>query len=400
MSSPNAHKVQYRRLGKTGLRVSVPIVGAMSFGNTDWADWVVPEEPAIEILQAAYDLGINTIDTANIYSNGESECIIGKWIKQIGGFPTTYTPKNNIPRERVIIATKCWGLVAKEPGVWALFHPEMAHERDYVNQSGLSRAAIFNAVEASLARLQTTYIDLFQIHRFDPHTPPEETMKALHDLVESGKVRYIGASSMRVWQFALLNEVADKHGWTKFVSMQNEYSLLYREEEREMNAYCNFHGIGLIPWAPLSAGTLARPLNVAETKRQELTKGSPFAKIVTEVDKEIVKRVEELAKKKGVKMGQIALSWAASKVSSPIVGISSLQRLQESVISDEITLTHEELKYLEELYEPKPAVALQNAPAVNQSSLKPQDLKTNQDVPRWLTPAPVSNLSYMLAPIT
>ncbi|KAG6806377.1 hypothetical protein H0H92_011560 [Tricholoma furcatifolium] len=230
----------------------------------------------------------------------------------------------------------------------------MADERDYVNQSGLSRAAIFNAVEASLARLQTDYIDLFQIHRFDPSTPPEETMKALHDLVESGKVRYIGASSMRAWQFALLNEVADKHNWTKFVSMQNEYSLLYREEEREMNAYCNFHGIGLIPWAPLSGGSLARPLSAVETRREEQTKGTPFGKTVTEVDKEIIKRVEEVAGKKGVKMGQLALAWVASKVASPIVGINSLERLQESVISDQITLTAEEEKYLEELYQPKP----------------------------------------------
>ena len=200
----------------------------------------------------------------------------------------------------------------------------MRQRREYANWMGLSRAAIFNAAENSLARLNTSYIDLYQIHRFDPDTPPEETMKALHDLVEAGKVRYIGASSMRAWQFALLNEVAERHGWTKFVSMQSEYSLLYREDvsclvlrtsrlrnahaiawqEREMIAYCKYHGIGLIPWSPLSGGALARPLNAEETPRWKSFNASGV-NTQHEIDAEIIKRVEEVAKKRGWTMAQV-----------------------------------------------------------------------------------------------
>ncbi|KAG1745677.1 NADP-dependent oxidoreductase domain-containing protein [Suillus lakei] len=332
--------VQYRSLGKTGLKVSVPILGAMSFGTSKWAPWVLNEEPSIEIMKAAWDLGINTIDTANIYSNGESERLIAKFIK-----------KYNIPRAQIIIATKCNGLVANDPSAPASFGPGPNQLREYVNQSGLSRAAIFNAVDASLARLETPYIDLLQIHRFDASVTPEETMKALHDLVQSGKVRYIGASSMRCWQFAMLNDVAARNGWTKFVSMQDEYSLLYREEEREMLAYCNHNGIGVIPWAPLAAGVLARPVGT-ETTRLNSTKGHAFERKVTDGDATIINRVEELSKKKNCKMSQIALAWVASKVSSPIVGISSLQRLGESIVQG-VELTPEEMTYLEEPYEPK-----------------------------------------------
>ncbi|KAG1890484.1 NADP-dependent oxidoreductase domain-containing protein [Suillus fuscotomentosus] len=339
-------KAQYRSLGKSGLKVSVPILGAMSFGTSKWAilnflqPWVLDEEPSIEILKAAWDLGINTIDTANIYSNGESERVIAKFIK-----------KYNIPRPQIIIATKCNGLVVNDPSIHGFARPGLVELPEYVNQSGLSRAAIFNAVDASLARLDTPYIDLLQIHRFDPSVTPQETMKALHDLVQSGKVRYIGASSMRCWQFAMLNDVAARNGWTTFVSMQDEYSLLYREEEREMLAYCKFNGIGVIPWAPLSAGLLARPVGT-ETTRLNSIKGTAWEKKVSSADATIINRVEELSKKKNYKMSQIALAWVASKVSSPIVGISSVQRLQESIIEG-IELTPEEIKYLEEPYEPK-----------------------------------------------
>lgn len=312
----------------------------MSFGTSKWAPWVLDEEPSIEIMKAAWDLGINTIDTANIYSNGESERLVAKFIK-----------KYNIPRSQIIIATKCNGLVAHDLSVQPFFVPGLANLPEYVNQSGLSRAAIFNAVDASLTRLETPYIDLLQIHRFDPSVTPEETMKALHDLVQSGKVRYIGASSMRCWQFAMLNDVAARNGWTTFISMQDEYSLLYREEEREMLAYCKHNGIGVIPWAPLSAGLLARPAGI-ETARLNSIKGTPFEKKVSSADTAIIKRVEELAKKKNSKMSQIALAWVASKVSSPIVGINSVQRLQESIIEG-IELTPEEIQYLEEPYEPK-----------------------------------------------
>jgi len=334
-------QVEYRQLGKSGLKVSVPILGAMSFGSDKWAPWVINENDAIPLLKAAWDRGVTTIDTANVYSNGESERIVGRFIKQY-----------NIPRDKLIIATKCFGLVASEPGIRSSITPGLDKLKEYVNQSGLSRAAIFNAVNASLERLQTSYIDLLQIHRFDSKTPVEETMKALHDLVESGKVRYIGASSMRCWQFAMLNEVAEKKGWTKFVSMQDEYSLLYREEEREMHQYCNYNGIGIIPWAPLAAGDLARPLGTSTT-RKDISKGSPFENKLKASDELIIKRVEELSQKKGCTMGQIALAWVQTKVSSPIVGCSSVKRLDEAIVKG-VALTPEEIQYLEEPYEPRP----------------------------------------------
>ncbi|KAK7452139.1 hypothetical protein VKT23_012244 [Stygiomarasmius scandens] len=328
-------QVQYVRLGKSGLRVSVPIFGAMSIGSPKWM--VIEENKALEVLKAAWDRGINSFDTANVYSNGESERILAKFIEI-----------NKIPRNEILILTKCNALVHKDLSIYTPTRPELQNTREYVNQAGLSRAAIFNAVEASLARLNTTYIDLLQIHRFDTRVEPEETMKALHDLVQSGKVRYIGASSMRTWQFALLNEVAGKNGWTKFVSMQNEYSLLYREEEREMNAYCNYHGIGIIPWAPVARGFLARPLEGEGTIRSETMSPSP-----TESDKVIIKRVQEIAEKKGKTMAQVASAWVNAKVTSPIIGLSSEERVDEAVGINGITLTEEETKYLEEPYEPK-----------------------------------------------
>ncbi len=242
----------------------------------------------------------------------------------------------NIPREKVLILTKCFGLVGENPRTKNQSINHLADTRDYVNKSGLSRTAIFRAVDASLERLQTPYIDLLQIHRFDFNTPLEETMKALHDLVESGKVRYIGASSMRAWQFAELQNTAEKHNWTKFVSMQNEYSLLYREEvslscscheanllksipqEREMIPYCNAHGIGLIPWGPLQAGTLARPLG------QQTVRSESSDRKFSDADETIIKRVEEIAQKRGCTMAQVALAWIDGKVASPIVGFSSV----------------------------------------------------------------------------
>ena len=223
MSQGNEERpqVEYRRLGKSGLRVSVPIVGAMSFGSSKWLPWVIDEDKALELLKAAWDRGVTTIDTANMYSNGESARVIGRFIK-----------KYNIPRHRILILTKCYFVTHDNIGERTFGRTELLDQRDYVNQAGLSRAAIFNQVNASLERLDTPYIDLLQIHRFDPETPIKETMQALHDLVISGKVRYIGASSMRAWQFAEMNAVAEKYGYTQFVSMQSEYSLLYREDVR------------------------------------------------------------------------------------------------------------------------------------------------------------------------
>jgi len=336
--------VQYVRLGKSGLRVSVPIVGCMSFGSHEWSDWVLDEDKALPLLKAAWDRGVTTLDTANVYSNGESEKIIAKFIK-----------KYNIPRSKLVILTKCFFLCADgQPGLFTGRHPDLPNTRDYVNQSGLSRQAIFNQVEDSLRRLETDYIDLLQIHRYDPNTTPEETMCALNDLVRSGKVRYIGASSMYAWQFSEYNHVAEKNGWTQFISMQNHYHLLYREEEREMIPYCNYKGIGLIPWAPLAEGHLARPLDLAQQDKEKTSrdKTAVFKRSLTDSDKITIQRVEELAKKKGVKMAQIAIAWIQTKVTSPIIGMSSPSRLEDAIPVG-IELSPEEIKYLEEPYGPK-----------------------------------------------
>lgn len=340
LSDMAAHipKAEYRQLGKSGLRVSVPILGAMSIGDKRWQQWVTEEDEALPLLKAAYDRGLNTWDTANVYSNGASEDIIGKAIKQY-----------NIPRHKLVVCTKLCGTVREgnSPEVMAL--KDIDNTVDYVNQRGLSRQGIIAAVSASLARLDTTYIDLLQIHRFDKTVPVEETMKALHDLVESGKVRYIGASSMWAYQFATMQFVAEKNGWTKFVSMQNFYNLLYREEEREMNKFCLETGVGLIPWGPLSQGQLARPYHVnGSTVRSS---GKPS---LPEADVAIISRVEELAQKKGWKMGSVALAWLNHKgISSPICGFSSVARLDEALEVRGKELTPEEIKYLEEPYIPK-----------------------------------------------
>ncbi|KAJ7138816.1 Aldo/keto reductase [Mycena filopes] len=333
MASPSP---TYTRLGDTGLHVSVPIVGCMGLGYSKLLSWFVDEEPAIEVLKAAWDHGLTTFDTANIYSNGESERIIGKFLK-----------KYNIPRHKVIIASKVHHLVVEhDTTILGFQHPELRETRDYVNQSGLSRAAIFNAVDASLARLDTPYIDLLQIHRFDPRTPVKETMRALHDLVQSGKVRYIGASSMRTWRFAEMNHVAEMNGWTQFVSMQGEYSLLQREEEREMIPYCKAHGIGLIPYAALGGGALTRPVG-EESDRTKASAERGFKTKFSDADKAIINRVQELAEKRGCTMTQIALAWVKRKVNSPIIGITSVARVEQSAEKG-VELSDEEAKYLEE----------------------------------------------------
>jgi len=340
-------KVSYAQLGKSGLRVSVPILGAMSFGHKDWQPWVIDNADEVDkLLKGAYDRGLNTWDTANVYSNGISEKMIGATIK-----------KHNLPRHKLVLLSKCFGTVGEEPGIVHMKYPnEIKRSKDYVNQGGLSRAAIFNAVDASLERLGTTYLDLLQIHRFDTTVPVEETMKALHDLVQAGKVRYIGASSMWAYQFAKMQHAAEVHGWTKFVSMQNHYSLCYREEEREMNPYCLETGVGLIPWAPLYRGLLARPLGSDSTAREESMKGNPMFTGLGDEDSEIIKRVQELASKHGWKMSQVALAWIIQRGTTPIVGFSNLARLDEAVAVKGKTLTDEEMKYLEEPYKPKAIV--------------------------------------------
>jgi len=337
-------KAEYRRLGKSGLKVSVPILGAMSIGSSKWQPWVIEEEESLPLLKAAYDRGLTTWDTANVYSNGVSEEIIGKAIK-----------KYDLPRHKLVILTKCYGYTGEDPGLRTIqYGKELPQLRDYTNQGGLSRQAIFNAVNASLKRLDTDYIDLLQIHRFDPNTPLEETMEALHDLVKSGKVHYIGASSMWAVQFAQMQFVAERNGWTKFISMQNHYNLLYREEEREMNRFCNDTGVGLIPWAPLCRGHLARPSSAfgSTTRSEGEEKANALQTGRQNNDKQIIERVEELAKKHDWKMSHVALAWINKRVSSPIIGFSSVARMDEALDCRGKELTEEEEKYLEELYVP------------------------------------------------
>lgn len=330
-------KATYRQLGKWGLRVSNPILGAMSIGDKRWQNWVLDEDEGLPLLKAAYDRGINTWDTANVYSNGESEVVIAKAIEKYG-----------LQRHKLVILTKCCGTVREGNDPETLALKDVDKTVDYVNQRGLSRQGIFNAVDASLKRLRMDYIDLLQIHRYDATVPVEETMKALHDLVESGKVRYIGASSMRAVQFQHMQYIAEKNGWTKFVSMQGRYSLLYREEEREMNFYCYSTGVGLIPWGPLSQGALARP--AAQTGQTARSEGKPLA---DEADLTIINRVEELAQKKGWPMAHVALAWINQRIASPIIGFSSVKRIDEAVQANGKVLSEEEERYLEEPYVPK-----------------------------------------------
>ena len=347
-ASLEASKVEYRQLGKSGLKVSVPIFGCMSFGDSKAMDWVVDEEDALPLLKAAYDRGINTWDTANVYSQGASEIIVGKALK-----------KYSIPREKVVIATKCFWAPGEQPDVRHIMHKDaLEKSKDYVNNFHLSRTAIFNQVNASLRRLDVEYIDLLQIHRFDSSTPLEETMRALHDLVQQGKVRYIGASSMYATQFARMQFVAEKNGWTTFISMQNHYNLLYREEEREMIRFCNDTGVGIIPWAPLCRGHLARPPSeFGSTTRSKAEKeNQPGTHGTSELDQQTIKRVQEIAEKhgEGWKMSHVALAWINKRVTSPIIGFSSVARIEEAIGARGKVLTDEEEKYLEELYQPKP----------------------------------------------
>ncbi|KAL9027702.1 MAG: hypothetical protein Q9196_003817 [Gyalolechia fulgens] len=335
----NLPQAEYKQLGKSGLRVSVPILGAMSIGDKRWMPWVIEEDQALPLLKAAYDRGLNTWDTANVYSNGASEEIIGKAIK-----------KYNIPRHKLVLLTKCCGTVREGNDPETLALKDIDQTVDYVNQRGLSRQGIFAAVEASLRRLATPYIDLLQIHRFDKTVPVEETMEALHDLVKSGKVRYIGASSMWTYQFATMQFTAERRGWTKFVSMQNYYNLLYREEEREMNQFCNQTGVGLIPWSPLSQGALARPASAHGSTTRSLGKS------MAETDAQIVSRVEELAKKHDWKMSHVALAWVNKRIASPIIGFSSSERISEALEVRGKELSEEEERYLEEPYQPKPVM--------------------------------------------
>ncbi|KAI0033128.1 NADP-dependent oxidoreductase domain-containing protein, partial [Vararia minispora EC-137] len=330
------------RLGKSGLKVSRIILGCMSYGSPEAMPWCLGEKEGIEHIKFAYENGIQTFDTANFYSNGESEKILGKAIKELG-----------LPRDEIVIMTKVWATVARthnEPSYFGRADPD---KYGYVNQHGLSRKHIFESVKHSLERLQLDYIDVLHCHRVDPHTPIEETMQALHDVVQAGWVRYIGMSSCYAWQFHAMQNYAINSKLTPFISMQNHYNLLYREEEREMMPTLKYFGVGSIPWAPLATGNLARPFGNTTLRAGSDPWVSPY--LAQPGSEDIIRRVEEIAKKHSVTMAQVAVAWMFAKdaVSAPVVGSTSLEKLKDLIGALDVKLSEEEVKYLEEPYKPQ-----------------------------------------------
>ncbi|KAF8607839.1 Aldo/keto reductase [Ceratobasidium sp. AG-I] len=339
-------QMTYVRLGKSGLKVSRIILGLMSYGNTQWEKWVLEEAEGIAHIKAAYDAGIQTFDTANIYSNGESEIILGKAIKQL-----------NLPRDEIVVLTKVYGVVGRTPSE-KLFGGASADAAGYVNQHGLSRKHIFESVKHSLERLQLDYIDVLQCHRFDPDTPIGETMQALHDVVQAGYVRYIGMSSCYAYQFQAMQNYAINNKLTPFISMQNFHNLLYREEEREVIPTLKMFGIGMIPWSPLARGVLTRPVSGQSTLRSETDVWGKLLDKTRDANDEIIKRVEEISKARGISMAQVAVAWSLSKdeVTAPIIGTTSLKNLEDIIGAVHVKLTDEEIKRLEEPYLPQAIV--------------------------------------------
>ena len=330
--------MEYVNLGRTGLKVSRICLGCMTYGKAPGGEttgpgrhaWTLSEEESRPFLKQAFDAGINFFDTANVYSSGASEEVLGRWVKE------------TVRREQVVLATKVHGRMREEP-----------------NGQGLSRKEIVFELNESLRRLRTDYVDLYQIHRWDPETPIEETMEALHDAVKAGKVRYLGASSMFSWQFTKAQFVAERRGWTKFISMQNHYNLLYREEEREMVGACLDQGAGLIPWSPLARGRLTRPWGAQSTKRAETDKfGNTMYARTEEADEAMVDALEAVAKEKNQPMASVALAWLLSRpgVTSPIVGASKPGHIEDAVRALEVRLSAEEIKRLEEGYVPHPVL--------------------------------------------
>ncbi len=325
--------MDYVNLGKTGMKVSRICLGCMTYGSPATGElkggrhaWALNEEQSQPFLHQALEAGINFFDTANVYSSGDSEVVLGNFLK------------SHTRREAVVIATKVHGVMRDEP-----------------NGHGLSRKAIIYELEQSLKRLQTDYVDLYQIHRWDYETPIDETLEALHEVVKAGKVRYIGASSMYAWQFAKSLYLADLRNWTRFVSMQNHYNLLYREEEREMVGLCRAEGIGMLPWSPLARGRLARPWHSENTKRFETDQfGKSMYSRSEEDDRKVVERLGEIARKRGVPQAQVALAWLLSKpaVTAPIVGATKPHHLEDAVGAVSLRLNTDEIAALEELYSP------------------------------------------------
>ncbi|KAI9470764.1 MAG: NADP-dependent oxidoreductase domain-containing protein [Benjaminiella poitrasii] len=336
-------KMQYVRFGNTGMRVSRFALGCMSYGSSKWQAWVKDEEESLKLLGKAYEGGINFFDTADAYSNGESERVLGKAIKQF-----------NMDRVRIVVATKCFHSVNEDVAVNTLGYKNL-DDSQYANCYGLSRKHIFDAVDASLKRLDLDYIDLYQIHRFDHNTPIEETMEALNDLVRSGKVRYIGASSMATWEFQKANAIAERNGWSKFSSMQNLYNLIYREEEREMIPYCLDSGIACIHWSPLARGLLTGKNRKSIRLESDRSINAFFAKKEDANNEAIIDRVTTLAEKLGHSPAQIALAWMLTKecCTAPIIGVGTEENLYDVIGSLDVKLSEEDIKFLEEPYIPR-----------------------------------------------
>jgi aryl-alcohol dehydrogenase-like predicted oxidoreductase len=331
--------VQYVNLGHTGLKVSRVVLGCMSYGGKWYRDYMIDEKGARSHYKKALDLGINFFDTADTYSTGESEVITGKWL-------TKYAK-----RDELVIASKLFNPMGSSP-----------------NSGGLSRKHIMEGIDASLKRLATDYLDLYQIHRFDEDTPIEETLEALHDVVKAGKVLYLGASSMFAYQFTKMLYTADLNGWTRFVSMQNHYNLIYREEEREMMPLCEEEGIGVIPWAPLAKGYLSGKRKRRGAAPTQRAKGDPRSIQLYRQDNnfDIIDRLVALAKKRGVTPAQIAIAWILHKpyVTAPIIGATRVSHISDAAKAVEIKLDDEEMTYLEQLYEPHETSGIERAKGI------------------------------------
>jgi 1-deoxyxylulose-5-phosphate synthase len=317
------------KLGGTGLEVSRLCLGCMTFGipNRGPHTWTLDDDKSRPIFKRALELGVNFFDTANVYSDGTSEEIVGRALKELAR------------RDEVVIATKVWARMRPGP-----------------NGQGLSRVAIMTEIDNSLRRLGVDHVDLYQIHRNDPTTPIEETMEALHDIVKAGKARYIGASNMAAWQFARALYVAERHGWTRFVTMQDHLNLLYREEEREMLPLCRAEGIGVIPWSPMARGRLTRNWDETSERQETDAFGKTLYTKTFEADRLVIERVAAVAKARGVPRAQVALAWVLQKpeVTAPIIGASKLHHLDDAVASLSLKLTAEEIATLEEPYTPHP----------------------------------------------
>ena len=319
--------MEYVNLGPTGVKVSRICLGTMTYGSKRWREWVLEEEESRPFLKRALELGINFFDTADMYSVGVSEEIVGRALKDFAS------------RDRVVIATKVFNPMGDDP-----------------NQKGLSRKHIMHAIDDSLRRLGTDYVDLYQIHRFDYHTPIEETLEALNDVVRAGKALYIGASSMHAWQFAKMLYTSDQHGFARFVTMQNHYNLIYREEEREMMPLCREEGIGVIPWSPLARGFVMgnrRKEDLGDTSRAK-TDEYAHKLYYQDSDFAVVDRITEIARKRGVSNAQVALAWVLHQpgVTAPIIGASKMQHLDDAVAALKLKLDKEELKTLADAYRP------------------------------------------------